>query len=70
MKRNLAILVSLAVLGLAPALAQKPAYPFNDPTLPTEKRIENLLSVMTIDEKVACLGHSRRGAARAQSGRL
>jgi beta-glucosidase len=56
MKRNLAILVSLAVLGLAPALAQKPAYPFNDPTLPTEKRIENLLSVMTIDEKVACLG--------------
>ena len=56
MKRNLATFLSLAVLGLAPAFAQKPAYPFNDPTLPTDKRIENLLSLMTIDEKVACLG--------------
>ncbi len=56
MKRNLTTFASLALLGLAPAFAQKPAYPFNDPTLPTEKRIENLLSVMTIDEKVACLG--------------
>jgi beta-glucosidase len=56
MKRNLTTLLSLLVMGLAPAFAQKPAYPFNDPTLPTEKRIENLLSVMTIDEKVACLG--------------
>ncbi len=56
MKRNLATFLGLAVLGLAPAFAQKPAYPFNDPTLPTEKRIENLLSLMTSDEKVACLG--------------
>jgi len=56
MKRNLANLLSLVALGLASAFAQKPAYPFNDPTLPTDKRIENLLSVMTIDEKVACLG--------------
>jgi beta-glucosidase len=56
MKRNLTTLLSLVVLGLAPAFAQKPAYPFNDPALPTDKRIENLLSMMTIDEKVACLG--------------
>jgi beta-glucosidase len=56
MKRNLAMFVSLTLLGLAPAFAQKPAYPFNDPSLPTEKRIENLLSTMNIDEKVACLG--------------
>jgi beta-glucosidase len=56
MKRNLATFVSLVVLGLAPAFSQQPAYPFNDPNLPTEKRIENLLSLMTIDEKVACLG--------------
>src|SRR5271163_2130415 len=56
MKRNLATFLSLVVLGLAPAFAQKPAYPFSDPSLPTEKRIENLLSLMTIDEKIACLG--------------
>ena len=31
-------------------------YPFQDPNLPTEKRIDNLLSLMTIDEKIVCLG--------------
>jgi beta-glucosidase len=31
-------------------------YPFDDPSLPAEKRIENLLSLMTVDEKIACLG--------------
>ena len=56
MKKHLLALVSFAALGVAPALAQQPAYPFNDPSLPVEKRIENLLSLMTIDEKVACLG--------------
>ncbi len=63
MKNNFAIFFSLVVLGLAPAFSQQPAYPFNDPTLPTEKRIDNLLSLMTIDEKVACLG-TRTGVAR------
>src|SRR5271154_2926597 len=56
MKKILARVLTLVALGTTSAFAQKPAYPFNDPTLPTEKRIENLLSVMTIDEKVACLG--------------
>ncbi len=32
------------------------AHPFQDPGLPVEKRIDNLLSLMTLDEKVACLG--------------
>lgn len=31
-------------------------YPFQNPTLPAEERITNLLSLMTIDEKVECLG--------------
>jgi beta-glucosidase len=31
-------------------------YPFDDPSLSTEKRIDNLLSLMTIDEKIDCLG--------------
>jgi beta-glucosidase len=31
-------------------------HPFDDPSLSTEKRIDNLLSLMTIDEKIDCLG--------------
>ena len=36
--------------------AQQARNPFNDPNLPVEKRIDNLLSLMTPEEKVACLG--------------
>lgn len=42
--------------GVTLASAQQPPYPFKDPTLPMEKRIDNLLSLMTIDEKIDCLG--------------
>jgi beta-glucosidase len=57
MKKQLAsVLFGLLVLGLLPAFAQQPQYPFKDPTLPMEKRIDNLLSLMTIDEKIDCLG--------------
>jgi beta-glucosidase len=31
-------------------------YPFQNPNLPADQRITNLLSLMTIDEKIACLG--------------
>jgi beta-glucosidase len=31
-------------------------YPFQNPALPAEERITNLLSLMTLEEKVACLG--------------
>ncbi len=63
MMKTLMALLGLAVLGLGSAFAQKPSYPFNDPSLPTEKRIENLLSLMTIDEKIGCLG-TRTGVPR------
>jgi beta-glucosidase len=33
-------------------------HPFQDPSLPIEKRITNLLSLMTLDEKIAVLGKS------------
>jgi len=36
--------------------AQSPSYPFRDPSLPDDKRIANLLSLMTTDEKIDCLG--------------
>ena len=31
-------------------------YPFQNPDLPLEQRVENIISLMTLDEKVACLG--------------
>jgi beta-glucosidase len=52
-----------SVLLLAPAVAQQPPYPFDDPNLPPEKRIDNLLSLMTTEEKIACLG-TRTGVPR------
>ncbi len=54
--RNAALPFGLAVAALVPALAQQQKYPFSDPTPPMEKRIDNLLSLMTVDEKVGCLG--------------
>src|ERR1700677_3541057 len=56
MKRQFAALFCFVLLEFVPALAQQPKYPFNDPSLPMEKRIDNLLSLMTTEEKVACLG--------------
>jgi beta-glucosidase len=53
----------LLVLALAPATAQQSAEPFRDPALPMEKRIDNLLSLMTLDEKINCLG-TRTGVPR------
>ncbi len=56
-------LLCLSVFVLASAFAQHPPYPFNDPNLPAERRIDNLLSLMTADEKVNCLG-TRTGVQR------
>ncbi|HEV2277442.1 MAG TPA: glycoside hydrolase family 3 C-terminal domain-containing protein [Acidobacteriaceae bacterium] len=44
------------VLLVVPAFSQQPKYPFNDPNLSADKRIDNLLSLMTADEKIDCLG--------------
>jgi beta-glucosidase len=50
-----ALLISLAIVF--PAFAQQPPpYPFNNPNLPEAQRIDNLLSLMTVDEKIAVLG--------------
>jgi len=35
---------------------QRYQYPFQNPNLPVEERVRNILSLMTIDEKVTCLG--------------
>jgi beta-glucosidase len=67
MNRLALILKSAALAALIfapltlPAPARKAAaagyeYPFQNPDLPAEQRIDNLISLMTPDEKVACLG--------------
>jgi beta-glucosidase len=61
--KRLASIFSLLALGLTPAMAQQPSQPFRDPALPMEKRIDNLLSLMTLDEKINCLG-TRAGVPR------
>ena len=63
MKEQVARVFTFLVIGLAPALTQQAPYPFKDPTLPMEKRIDNLLSLMTVDEKIDCLG-TRTGVPR------
>ena len=60
---SMPICISFAFSGLAgkahayalnqPALYQ---YPFQNPELPVEQRIDNLISLMSLDEKVICLG--------------
>jgi len=37
-------------------MAQPYEYPFQNPDLPEEERIDNLISLMTIDEKIATIG--------------
>ena len=54
--KNFAAHFCLLAAALTPAISQQPKYPFNDPSLPTEKRIDNLLSLMTTEEKVSILG--------------
>jgi beta-glucosidase len=56
MMTRLSSIFGLLALALAPAMAQQSSQPFKDPALPMEKRIDNLLSQMTLDEKIDCLG--------------
>lgn len=70
MKKHLAAVLGCVVFGCGHGLSQQQQatppqevdqwhlkhYPFDDPSLATEKRIDNLLSLMTVDEKIGCLG--------------
>ncbi|HEV2464223.1 MAG TPA: glycoside hydrolase family 3 C-terminal domain-containing protein [Acidobacteriaceae bacterium] len=57
MKRSLLFPLILALSSLVPLSAQQTyKYPFQNPNLSPDKRIDNILSLMTIDEKIDCLG--------------
>ncbi|HEX8425547.1 glycoside hydrolase family 3 C-terminal domain-containing protein [Hymenobacter sp.] len=53
MRLFLTALLLLASFGHAQAQYQ---YPFQNPALPTEQRIDNILSLLTLEEKITCLG--------------
>src|SRR6185437_9519999 len=54
--------IALSMLALESAWAQH-QYPFQNPELPIEERVNNLVSLMTVEEKVAFLSSSP-GVAR------
>ena len=53
---SLKLLLSLSLLLITRVAFAQYKYPFQDHALPAEDRITNLLSLMTLDEKVNCLG--------------
>ena len=52
-------LMSLIVIHTNPSYAQKWIYPYQNPDLPAEQRVEDLLSRMTLDEKINQLSMKR-----------
>jgi len=53
--RSLGEILVCAAISVCPAVAQY-QYPFQNPDLPIEERVANIVSLMTRDEKIACLG--------------
>ncbi len=46
---------TLTLLILTLRATAQTAYPFQNPQLPAEQRIDNILSLLTLEEKIACL---------------
>ncbi|MBZ5582027.1 MAG: fibronectin type III-like domain-contianing protein [Acidobacteriia bacterium] len=44
---------ALAVAVLCAQPQPQPQYPFQDPKLPIQQRVDNIISLMTLDEKIA-----------------
>ena len=62
MKRFVILLTSL--LTFVNISAQEPRFPFNDPELTTEQRIEDLLNRLTLEEKVGMMMNGSTGIER------
>ena len=48
-----AVVAALLLFAGTTLTAQSYEYPFQNPNLPEEERVENLLSLMTLEEKIA-----------------
>src|ERR1039457_881913 len=57
------VYVALAVVFSTAAAAQTDQFPFQNPDLPLEARVNNIVSLMTLDEKIAFFS-SRPGGPR------
>jgi beta-glucosidase len=71
MKRMLALcVVPLALLVCGLACAQEGPFPYQNPNLPVEERVKDLLGRMTLEEKVAQLGGDQTGMSTPRNERL
>ena len=57
-------LTMLAVLSAVSLRAQAPEFPFRDPSLPQEQRIDDLLSRLTLQEKIDMMQNGSKGVER------
>ncbi|WP_027382360.1 beta-glucosidase [Epilithonimonas caeni] len=58
------VLFSLSVFICAFSSAQNHKYPFQDPKLPVEQRIDNLLGLLTVDEKIGMMMDNSKAVPR------
>src|SRR5450759_2148719 len=57
MKAAVSVVAAVYFVALAvPQAFAQYQYPFQNPDLPLEQRVDNIISLMTLDEKIACLG--------------
>lgn len=60
------ILFSLSIFIYAFSSAQNYKYPFQNPKLPVEERIENLLGLLTVDEKIGMMMDQSKAVPRLE----
>lgn len=56
MKRGFVSPLVILFVAIGTATAQQYKYPFQNPNLPIEARVNDILSLMTLDEKLSALG--------------
>ena len=53
--RAIVLIVCVVAVFIPRTTSSSQQYPFQNPDLPIEQRIDNILSLMTVDEKIECL---------------